>query len=102
MKAFLLAERFEMPYGDGMLVAAQDEAHARNVAATTAPKLVAPDGKNLWESNETACVELGELPPEASEGAIMKGSILFACAPKNGKVYPLRLAPNTQTFSQAL
>lgn len=102
MKVFLLAEKFEMPFGDALLVVAQDEARARNIAATTTPKLVASDGKNLWESQETACVSLGECPAEMDEKAIMKGSLLFACLAKNGEVYPLRLQAQPQSFSPAL
>lgn len=102
MKVFLLAEKLEMPFGDALLVVAQNETRARNIAATATPKLVAPDGKNLWESQETACVSLGECLAKMDERAIMKGSLLFACLAKNGEVYPLRLQESAQSFSQAL
>lgn len=102
MNTFLLAEKCEFPYGDGMLVIAQNEERARKLAARTFPRLVAPDGKNLWESNETACVPLGECPTETLERAIMRGSILCACAIENGNIYNLRLRPDTQAYSKAL
>lgn len=90
MKAFLLAERSDYPYGDGILVVAQNQERARKLAAQTAPRFFAPDGKNLWESEETACIEFGEIP-EADEGAIMKGSVLLACAVENDELRLLRL-----------